>query len=347
MKRRLIALGMVFGLCVVAQAQDPATNDSGPVLLQEIRQMRVALEQIAADVAKLRENESGQPALAATWTDSGSFRGQGPDIRKLAKIKLPNLADPDQVKKYILDILDASQGQNSWSDRDPQVAMLTRLGSENVPALVEALSLAGNMTSYHLEHAITVLADDSSKPLILAALPIHHDLVDVVVQRGWEQEAKPTLLTELENPGQHLPTAWITAIVNLNDPATYPLLRDYFINGPNRYWTYKEIKNLPIDDLPGAMAEAWERSKYDDGCNRQYMAIAALPFGHVDALAALIDLLTSGESGNQWMSREIRPAILQVIDFRGSNAELAKWFAEHGENLRFDAETKKYMVDEP
>jgi hypothetical protein len=336
-----------FGLSTAANAQDPATNDIGPALLQEIRQMRIALEQIAADVAKLRESESRPAALATTWAGQTSFRSQGPDIRRLAEIKLPDLADKDQVKKYILDILEASKGQNSWSDRDPQVAMLTELGSENVPALIEALSLTGDMASYHVKNAINTLADENSKPLVLAALSIHHDLVEAVVQRGWEQEAKSTLLAELESPGQHLPTEWITAIVNLNDPATFPLLRDYFINGPNRYWTYKEIKDLPIEDMPGAMAEAWERSKFDDDCNRQYMAVAALSFGHVDALGALIDILTSGEPDNRWMSREIRPAVLQVIDFRGTNAELAKWFAEHRDHLRFDAETKKFVVDEP
>ena len=344
MKKALIALGITFGLSVTAYAQESSTNDA---LLQEIRQMRVALEQIAADVAKLRESESGQSALAATWTDSGSFRSQGPNLRRLAEIKLPNLADPDQVQTYILAILDASQGQNSWSSRDPQVAMLTELGSENVPALIKALDLAGDMGGYHVKYAITILADEQSKSLILAALPIHHELVEVVVQRGWEQEAKATLLAEIESAGSaQLPTEWITAIANLNDPATYPMLRHYFINGPNRYWTYKEIKNLPIDDLPGAVAEAWERSKHDDDCNRQYMAIAALPYGHVDALAVLIELLTSSETDNQWLARETRPAIFQVIDFRGSNAELAKWFAEHREHLRFDTETKKYVIEE-
>ncbi len=133
-------------------------------------------------------------------------------------------------------------------------------------------------------------------------------------------------------------------MVNLNDPATYPLLRDYFINGQNRYWTYKEIKNLPIEDMAGAVAEAWQNSKNGDDCSRQYMALAALPYGHVDAFEALIDML--GDPGNRWITTKSRPAILQVVDFRGSNAELVEWFATHRDQLRFDTETKKFVVDE-
>jgi len=346
MKRILIALLMAIGLCAPTKAQDLAANDIGPALLEEVRLMRVAMEQIADDVAKLRESESQPAALASTWGNNYSFRPQGPDIQKLAEIKLPDLADRDQVKKYILSVMEASLGQSTWSSQDPQVMMLMKVGSKNVPTLIDALSLADNMSGYHVKQVINRLADEKSKDLILATLPIYHDLVEVVIQHGWEKDVKQTLIDEIESPGGRLPTEWITAIANLNDPETYPLLRNYFINGPNRYWTYKEIKNLPIENMQGAVAEAWERSRFDDSCNRQYMAIAALPYGHMDALSALIDILTSGESGDQWMSNEIRPAIFQVIDFRGSNAELAKWFSTHRDHLRFDTESKKYVIDE-
>jgi len=346
MKRILIALLVAVGLCATTEAQTLETNDIGPALLEEVRQMRIAMEKLSDDVAKLRASKSREKALNRTWPDGNSFHSQGPNIQKLAEIEQPDLEDKDQVKKYILEIVEASRGQNSWSDRDPQVRMLTKIGSKNVPALLETLSLTGSMTSYHVKRAINFLADEKSKPLILAALPIHNNLVDVVVQHGWEQEAKESLLDELESPGGHLPTEWITAVANLNDPVSYPLLRAYFINGPNRYWTYKVIKDMPIADMPGAVAEAWERSQFSDDCTRQYMAIAALSYGHVDALATLIDILADEKPSDQWMAREIRPAIFQVIDFRGSNDDLAEWFSSHRDQLRFDTETKKFVVDE-
>lgn len=347
MKSIRAVLLMTTLLTCAATAQEPAAPAADPALLQEVRQMRIALEQIAADVAKLRENATQPSALASSWSGSSGFESRGPDLQKLAAIKLPDLADQEQVKKYVLDILAASQGQNSWSDRDPQVAMLTRVGPENVPVLLDALSLSSHMNDYHLRYAINRLADDSSKALIIAALPIYRELAEVVIRRGWENDAKQTLIDGLANPYEDLPTEWITAAVNLNDPATYPLLREYFIRGRNHYWTYEAIKDLPIEDLPGAVAQAWENSRSDrGGCDREYMAMVAMSYGHLDALADIVDMLAAEDPNNQWMMRQVRPALFRAIDFRGSHADLAKWFAAHRDRLRFDPETKKYVVTE-
>jgi len=337
---------MAVAICQAANAQDIRTNDINQATLQELGRIRVALERIAENLGQLTTNETQRRAFSKAYLGDDAFQARGPDLEQLSRIKLPEPADPAQVRKYIRAIVAASQGQNSWSDRDPQVAMLTKVGTANIPLLIEALSLNGAPSDTHIVKAVVILADDTSKPVILEALPIHHDLVTAVIKRGWEKDAQPILLTELKNAGEFLPEEWIQAVVNLNDPESFPLLRTYFINGMNNANTYNMIKRLPIQDLPAAVAEAWKRCKYENVYLRQGMAIVALEYGHVDALASLIDLLASGEMNLPEWSNQVRSAVLKYVEFRGSNEDLVQWFQKNRDKLRFDPKAKKFVTDE-
>lgn len=344
MRAQHIASLLACLLATTVYATDATTNDTGGLILEELRSIRSSLDRIADELSELRTVDERRKAVQSLSVDYPAFTRQGPDIATLADLTLPDDPSPKEVKQYILDIVSASQGQNTFSDRDPQVALLTRVGRENLPLLIEALSYARSMNDYHIKRAIVNLADESNKSLILDSLPIHQDLVTAVIQHGWEEDARDILLTELKNTGQYLPTEWIQAAASLNDPESYPLLRDYFINGQNRSWTYKAIKHLPIEDMPGAVAEAWQRSKYGDDCNRIYMAIIAVKYGHLDALAVLVDSLTSGTPDSYWSSQEARPAVLRHTGFRGSNSELGRWFEANRDQLRFDAESCKFIM---
>lgn len=333
--------------CILAttiHAKDITTNETGVLILEELRSIRASLDRIADELSDLRAADEKRKSVQRLSVDYSSFNRQGPDMDKLAEVALSDDPSPEEVKQYILDIVSASQGQNTFSDRDPQVALLTRVGRDHLPLLIEALSYSRSMNDYHVRKAIVNLADEGNKSLIFEALPIHQDLVTAVIQHGWEGDAKDILLTELKSTGQYLPTEWITAVARLNDPESYPLLRDYFINGQNRSWTYRAIEHLPIKDMAGAVEEAWKRSKYSHDSNRNYMAVIAVRYGHLDALEALVDMLTFGTPDGYWSSREARPAVLRYTDFRGSNSELEHWFNTHREQLRFDPKISKFVI---
>ena len=106
-----------------------------------------------------------------------------------------------------------------------------------------------------------------------------------------------------------------------------------------------EIQRFPIEDLPAAVAEAWEKSKYEQGYNRISMAVIALQYGHLDALEALVESLASEGPDSYWMIQEARPAVLQYTGFKGSNKELKSWFEANRSVLKFDSEKKKFVVD--
>lgn len=335
---------LVCFLTTAAYADNASTDDTG-LILNELREIRSSLDRIADELSEIRSANEKQKTVQGLSPGGVSYTMQGPDIEKLSDITLADDAGPDEVEKYILAIIAASQGQNSWSNRDPQVAMLTNVGKKNLPLLIEALPYSRSTSSIHIEQAVVNLADESSKSLILDSLPIHPNLVKAVILNGWEADARDILLTELENPGQYLPLEWIRAVASLNDRESYPLLREYFINGRNQWMTYKEIQYLPIENMPGAIAEAWHRSKYEYGYNRVSMAVIAVKYGHIDALEALIESLTSKTPDSLYINQEARPAVLQYTDFRGSNEELKKWFQDNWALLRFDPEVKKFIVD--
>jgi len=310
-----------------------------PAVLQELQEIRASLSRIENDVSEGRKAEEKPLPVCP----SSSFSARKADPRELSKIHLPEAPTQEQVQKYIRDIQLATQGQNSFSNTDLQVAMLTRLGPENVSLLIEALSLGSGMNAYHLRSAIINLADDSNKARILEALPIHHELVSAVAKRGWVDDARDILLTELKVSGQRLPTQWIQTVALMNDEESYPLLREYFINESNRSSTYNAICYLPIEDLDGAVAEAWESSRYDQEYERTAMAMIATEYGHLDALTVLIEGLTYG-SISEYRISDARGAIMKSTDFRGSNDELAEWFKLNKDQLTFDPETKKFII---
>ncbi|HBA82930.1 MAG TPA: hypothetical protein DCZ95_02435 [Verrucomicrobia bacterium] len=345
MMKRLPLAFLVATLAGAMSTQALDTNDVNVMILQELQQIRASLAKISDEVAALRKESEDKKKISQMAGFDGMGSMSGPNIEKLAKIEWINSTDPEQIKKYIIDIILSSQGQRSWSDRDPQVAMLAKVGSANLPELINAMSMTDSMNNYHVLQAIEILASDKHKTLILENLPLHHELVKTISKKGWEEDARATLLTELKNKGQYLPTEWIAAVASLQDPESYPLLREYFISGHNPYWTYKAIKDLPIEDLEGAVLEAWERNKHDD-CNGSYLAMIAMEYGRQDALEAVLSVLTAEEPHNSWTSREMRPKLLKCVDVRGSNDDILKWYEANKDTLRFDKETKKFVAGE-
>jgi len=334
MRMHYIFGGMAWLLMITGCAS--TQNDA---MLSELRDIKASLGRIENDIAEGRK-EAAKPL---PMLSSSSFSSRKANPRELSKIKLPENPTQEQVREYIRDIQLATKGQNSFSNSDPQVAMLTRVGSENIPLLIAALSLGSGTSSYHLRYAIINLADGSNKAVILEALPIYHELVSAVVNRGWVKDARDILLMELKVSGQRLPTEWIQTVALMNDEESYPLLREYFINASNRSSTYKAICYLPIEDLDGAVAEAWERSRSDQEYERTSMAMIAAEYGHLDALTVLIEGLPYG-SISEYRISDARGAIMKSTDFRGSNDELAEWFKLNKDQLTFDLKTKKFVV---
>lgn len=309
--------------------------DTQRQVLDELRKLNSSLAEISAT---LRTNQA--PATPARTSIRGDFDSRGPDREALMKVKLPEHPTKDDVRAYVNAIAVASIGQNSFSDSDPQVGLLAKVGEENLDVLIDSADGNG-MSDYHLMRAIVRLATPRSKDLVLANLARHKELASVVLQRGWAAEARETLLEGLQDP--YVPCEWVTAVASLRDTNTYPALLNFMVKGQNRTMTYNAIEHLPGIDLAPSVATAWERSRFGHRWEAQGMAIIALGYGHVSALEYLLraSQLADTQSSSYELTR-VLDALWAHTDGGGTPEEIRAWYEANKTNLVFDAADRKF-----
>jgi len=318
--------------------------DRNPVL-EELKGIRASLDQLNQNLTK--QTEKREKVLSASNNQS-SFNNRGANVEKLLGINLPDDPTTKDVKLYIQKIKTATEGQRSYSHNDPQVVMYMEVGKENIPELINALSVGGSHSSanYHLLPAIEKLMSESDKAIILESLSKHPYLIRVITNNGWEEDARDTLLHELKSESR-LSTDWVRAVAALREPESYPLLRQYFISADSRYQTYDAIKDLPIEDLKGAVNEAWIEGRYGHEYSRQRLADIAVTYGNLEALEYLIHALNFPSSNSSYarLNTTSRFIVLGLLDTKRSNEELATWFATNKEQIKFDTETGRFIAE--
>ncbi len=265
------------------------------------------------------------------------------DVDALDNILLPENPSKKDILKYLREITKATQSQRSFSASDPQVYMLTEVGHENLKYLLSYKT--DHMSDMHFNAAITNLAKEEDKELILRYLPVKKRLIEVVVAKHWQEDAKLILNSELAELPQYLPTEWINAVASFDEPCTYDNLKNFLIYGSNRSWTYKAIINsTSIEDLDDTVTEAWENAKKEHGgWDRSSFAPVAASYGHVDALETIIDSLDS-PSDSHTSVYQPRKHIFEFTEIRGTNDEIRKWFKENRMNLIFDKQIEKFKI---
>ncbi len=333
MKIRKIFLIFIICLLTASCSQDEATQKE----LVEIKKLLIEINQKLGD--KPQNTNTGKTSAIDNYQANFGIREKGADIEELNKIILPENPSPKQVRDYIRKIGIASAKQRSYSERDPQVYMLSQVGNENLELLLNAN--LNHQSKFYAIPAITALAEEKDKDLILKYLPFNKDLVKVVIQKNWEEDAKPILYNELREVPHYLPTEWIRAIVNLEESCIYDDLKQYLILGSNKSWTYETIKMLPDIELEDAIFEAWQNAKHDKWPLASFAPIA-LAYGHADAIPIIIDSLDSSPNDHDAV-RHPRKHILQYTYAKGSNDDLRNWYIENKNNFEFDKEKRKYI----
>jgi len=288
----------------------------------------------------------------------------------LSKLSLPVNATRGQVYNYIHKINAMSATQEFFYPDDPQVDMMAALGTNYINQLIWSIpnnhhynfwavkkkAGAGEIQDFMNDPsrfnryniwAISRIIQPEHKPAILRMLYLHPLLVELVVQQGWEKDARKNLLEDLKSKSD-LPPRWIQAVASFKDPDTYDLLTRYFIEGNSKKTTYDSIKHLPGFDLDLAVSRAWHRAMQFGGYSINYdflcLSIIALEHGHVDALAAAAESLVDPET-KPWLKTRIRKAVCKHTGQAGTDRELWDWYLTNKDRLQFDAETKLFVVE--
>ena len=299
-------------------------------IYRELKEIRLILEKQAG--------KGGKEKRESRAISSGERRGA--DREALAKIKLPPNPTPEQVRGYVKAVLETSRDQNTFSKRDPQVEMLTRVGPEHLAILLEFYR-RNPQRSFHLKYAVNQLARAEHKEMILEALPDLPDLIEAVVDNGWVEDSRQTLIDKLRARPEHLPTKWIKAVASFKDPATYEDLKNYFISCSYPAMIYADLKALPGIDLADTVDQAWQRAKFGQEYQLTMMVPVAIECGHADALERAIEDLDKTTGNRVWEAREL---VLRFTDARGSNDEIREWYKKNKDLIVFDPGKSRFVV---
>ena len=134
---------------------------------------------------------------------------------------------------------------------------------------------------------------------------------------------------------------------------------DLFITYPNTSEMYRSIRHFPDIDQADITRQAWESHQFDQVHSRSRYALYAAEQGNIEALTALLSLLTSRErelgymreqmaaSGTPFYLYDQKAAPLSVLLGRAYNpAEMLNYVTANKEKLAFDREKMKYVLKE-
>lgn len=275
---------------------------------------------------------------------------------QVEEVPFPREINEVTMQNYIDDVLSGNRGMMALDGQ--RMLMLRKVGPDYVHLLLDAMEAEDRRAG--LSNVIETIANEQHRELIVGKLEDYPELIDVVAARGWASSARQQLLDgmteELEKPEPYLPTYWINAVVQLQDPETFPMLIDYLRRGRYPAVTYNAIRALPGIDMSEAVAEIWHVAEWrreiagdtDTWFNTSFFSVRdaaqiAVDYGHVSALEVCISRLGRRE----WTSRGTWEEIVrQHIDFIGTAAETEAWFIANRDKLKFDPKTRKYRIDE-
>ena len=269
-----------------------------------------------------------------------SKMSKGPDYLLLNKIKLAKKPTKKQVTEYIKKVLAASKGQNRYGSNDPQIAMLSKVGSDNVDLLID------NIKNYYVNCAIANVATEKNKKQILEAFKKHHELASCIVKKNWGKDAKETIFKYVKDNNKitgYRPHVWANAVVQAASPKEYPLIEDFFANAGNPEMIYGILGGLEDFDMKKAADKGWAKKKNQRKTySKGNMAIIAAKYGNKDALKYLA--CNFGKEKNKYLARDMKNTVYQLTRKNYSSEKMEKWFNANEKNLVFVPDDEEYII---
>lgn len=259
-----------------------------------------------------------------------------PDMDMLLRVSLPDNPSKQEVVNYVNLIFTLSRNQRTYLSSDPQVGMLAQIGHEHLDVLLNASKPGVQWSKYGIE-AITILANESDKQLIIDNVQRNYELSKVVYAKKWCADAKEVLHQLVKRSTGYLPTEALMCLAQAEDPKTYPALISFLVNGWNSHSTYNAIKTLPGIDLREALPRAWEKSRpnrYQIG----YLTPDALELGYLPAFHFLFETIDNNYGVPETIYNSYA-LIKRFTDLPGYTTKkgLKEWYAAHKNQIYFDS----------
>ncbi|MEM7357770.1 MAG: hypothetical protein AAF431_01580 [Pseudomonadota bacterium] len=285
---------------------------------------------------------SKEDALTQTQImERSEKRKKVPDMDMLLRVQLPSEPSKREIIDYINSIFILSRNQESYDKGDPQILMLTLVGSESMNLLLSASKDGRKQGLYGLE-AIRLLADVHSKDFILKNLRTHPFLAKVIWDKEWCADAESILVSFVSagygaNHGYY---DMIKCLDGLKNPEYYPLLRKALAESWDPYHVLLALTHTPDTEFVDELREAWAR-KRERGV--QYMTEEALETGYLPAFHYLWDVFDNEEISD-YDQRHARRLLVRFSDFDIAENELMNWYQINKNQIEFDSTAKKFVL---
>ncbi len=313
-------------------------------------EMALSLSSSEVEEAVFNEARAGLQQAKAKLAARQDRSGQ------LSALTLPPNPTKEQARAYVRQFLLAAGSETRIESWDPGIAMLEKVGPENLDVILQAWASSGQSVAadYYAKAAVTRLARAENKPLLLKWLPLKEALAEIMLSKGWVQDMRPFLVARIAERSDKTDVGVLQAAAALRDPATYDDLVWHFENNQNGLNIYDDIKNLPGIQLKDAVVRTWAASKSWTGWKadrRCQVAAQALDYGMMDALEFAVVKLDSPDT-TEWFYYQLRRALHARTGVRGSDMDkdsdkdIHVWFEAHKGKFVFD-ENRRMFIPTP
>jgi hypothetical protein len=149
--------------------------------------------------------------------------------RRLAALNTPSADAPRrEISAYLMEYFRLLDARGRLVDSGgSEVARLAGLVPTQLKLLLEGLPLMGWVSKDAVLAAIGKGALEEQKPVVIAAIHSQPELAEVLLKRGWTEEARRELFETIQSSSQ-VPFSLFQAVALFHDPQTYPWLLNAF-----------------------------------------------------------------------------------------------------------------------
>ncbi|MBC8096865.1 MAG: hypothetical protein H7Y43_13745 [Akkermansiaceae bacterium] len=270
-------------------------------------------------------DEKLSPAYANGFNNTASLPREE-FSRRIAALQAPAPNAPRrEVSLYLLKFLQLVDAHRiSLDPRDPEIAKLGEYVPEHLDLLLDGLPAMNRPSKRAVLAALRVSATEQQKSAILAALRSEPELAEILLARGWLNDARAEVY-QLATSSRSLPFAALQAIASFRDPQTYPRLLEAFETEPSEKLD-DLLHLLGLSEQAAPIVErAWRKESLvlrQDGAHINWSAFTlAMSHGQTNALQFAYRLLNDPEVNQTHWAESLHDVLRKTIWMPDLNME--------------------------
>lgn len=264
-------------------------------------------------------------------------------MEAIRKAQLPENPSDEDLNAYLDTVLHNLPDRWDSSSRDLVTDKFHAIGGKGVHLLLQRYPLEPRIESMYLRSLLTRMVQAEHLPSLLDALRRDPELIWLVRQKGWDQEARSVALELIQSHRNPVPIDLLILAAEAKSRKSYPDLAWHYIhNQRGHYNATPVLLQCPGFDLQEPVDAAWKRARVGLA-NPTDLAGAAAMFGLPGALREAI-LAMENLSSSDRRRRDLTDTLLELTHYNGPREGFSKWLLEHAGQFSFDPARQHYLL---